>query len=131
MNRTIGYQSNNLKYKGLNFTKLPNVSDRSLLAATPEPHTHYFTNTYSMATTTYKRKEEITLNSKLDIKKNIKKLRKDTVNVPKLDIKVLESWINTVLKGVETSAIPKQLLTKETSIPLSRFGIDRKQLTVT
>eukprot|EP00826_Nyctotherus_ovalis_P014173 TRINITY_DN13923_c0_g1_i5.p1 TRINITY_DN13923_c0_g1~~TRINITY_DN13923_c0_g1_i5.p1 ORF type:complete len:321 (-),score=55.49 TRINITY_DN13923_c0_g1_i5:284-1246(-) len=144
MNRTMGYQSSGLKYpfKGFNATHLPNVSERSLFTATPEPHTntHFFPKNCSMATTAYrdkfsrtynksKRKEEISLSNRPEVQKVTKKERSASpLSVPKLDIKVLEEWINTILKTIEISAIPKQLLSKEAASPLFKFGIDRKQL---
>lgn len=55
---------------------------------------------------------------------------RNMTNIPKLSINVLEVWINTTLKDVETSAIPKQYLNIEGKTPISRFGIDREKLLV-
>eukprot|EP00826_Nyctotherus_ovalis_P015547 TRINITY_DN1442_c0_g2_i1.p1 TRINITY_DN1442_c0_g2~~TRINITY_DN1442_c0_g2_i1.p1 ORF type:complete len:162 (+),score=25.02 TRINITY_DN1442_c0_g2_i1:184-669(+) len=55
---------------------------------------------------------------------------RNIMNIPKLSINVLEVWINTTLKDVEISAIPKQYLNIEGKTPISRFGIDREKLLV-
>ena len=85
-----------------------------------------------------KRKEEIMQNNGLpkaehEDKELIKACERDyniLINVPKLTISVLEVWINTTLKEIEISTIPRQYLNIQGKNPLSRFGIDREKLIV-
>ncbi len=54
----------------------------------------------------------------------------DAPHIPRLNTKVLETWINETLKEVEASALPRHLLTDESKTPLARFGVDREKLSV-
>lgn len=49
-------------------------------------------------------------------------------NIPKLDPKIVETWLDTVLKEAETTA-PRQYW-DESKSSLERFGIGREKLTV-
>jgi len=50
--------------------------------------------------------------------------------MPKLNTKVIETWINETLKEVEASSLPRHLLADDSKNPLSKFGIDREKLSV-
>lgn len=60
----------------------------------------------------------------------IKTLEDETMGIPKLNTKVIETWINETLKECEVSSLPKNLINDSTKSPLSRFGIDRDKLLV-
>ncbi len=55
---------------------------------------------------------------------------KNDGDMPRLNTKVVETWINETLKEVESLALPRHLLTDESKTPLSRFGVDRQRLLV-
>ena len=120
---------------------------------TPEPYdsSDFIRNNFSMTQPHFKfcdnwkcnsimnkYKEEIKQNEKIDLI-NLENRKKKTVQketemiyetTKKLDIKAIESWINTILKDVIPSSIPKSHLNKEGKTPLSKFGIDRGRLKV-
>jgi len=80
-----------------------------------------------------RRKEEIKADTlKPDHKDNNTWEReyRNIMDIPKLSTNILEVWINTTLKDMETMTIPKQYLNIEGKTPLSRFGIDREKLLV-
>jgi len=51
-------------------------------------------------------------------------------SVPKFNIKAIEVWINNTLKKVNPLLFPKRIIEDDSRSPLSRFGIDRKMLSV-
>jgi len=92
-------------------------------------------------------KESSTIKTSCKLKNNIRRLSTNKEAVPtfkdkfltnensfmcfsKLDIKVIETWLDNVLKEIETTIIPKQFWDDSMKNSLKRFGIDRKKLQV-
>jgi len=52
------------------------------------------------------------------------------IKPPKLDIKILEEWINSSLRDVQNTLLSNQLLKNSSKTPLGNFSIDRESLQV-
>lgn len=49
---------------------------------------------------------------------------------PKLDVRIIEEWINSSLRDVQSTVLPNQLLKDSSKTPLGNFCVDRENLLV-
>ena len=137
----------------LNSSYFPDINDklplRTLTTSEPKTTTSFVGKKYILSKTFHKHadsdskgkgrdaKEAITGDLQLStiiveerkVKHDINK-NKLIPKIPKLDIKIVETWINTTLKDIEPYALPKSRIIDDSKPPLVKFGIDREKLLV-